>query len=54
MRIVINHMMEKYEPKVRALAKYGSMGDRFRGILLRWEQNNEPKNKQIGDEKYVD
>ncbi|KIO25179.1 hypothetical protein M407DRAFT_25505 [Tulasnella calospora MUT 4182] len=45
-RIVINHMMEKYEPKVRELCKYGSMGERFRGLILRWEQNNEPAPKE--------
>ncbi|KAG8956851.1 Platinum sensitivity protein [Tulasnella sp. 424] len=45
-RIVINHMMEKYEPKVRELCKYGSMGERFRGLVLRWEQNNEPAPKE--------
>ncbi|KAG9019471.1 Platinum sensitivity protein [Tulasnella sp. 427] len=43
LRIIIRHMMDNYEPKVRALSKYGSMGERFRGILLRWDQNNEKR-----------
>ncbi|KAG8897079.1 Platinum sensitivity protein [Tulasnella sp. 403] len=50
-RFIINHIMEKYEPRVRELCKFGSIGDRFRGMVIRWEQNNEPPAKDAPPEK---
>ncbi len=52
-RIIINHVMDMHESKIRQLCKYGSMGERFRGFVLRWEQNNEPPPKEAPVEKCV-
>ncbi|KAG8869734.1 Platinum sensitivity protein [Tulasnella sp. 331] len=41
-RLLITHIFEKYEPQMRELCKPGPVAERFRGLLLRWEQNNEP------------
>ncbi|KAG9010898.1 Platinum sensitivity protein [Tulasnella sp. JGI-2019a] len=41
-RLLITHIFEKYEAQIRELCKPGPVAEMFRGLLLRWEQNNEP------------
>ena len=38
-KIVLNHLMERFGDEVRHL---GTAFDVFRGLAMKWEQNNEP------------
>ena len=38
--MIISHILEKYEDRIRALASLPIVGPRFSGFVLRWEQNN--------------
>lgn len=42
---VMNHIMKTREPLVRQLATSPVVGERFRGLIQRWEINNEPPPK---------
>ncbi|KAG8965922.1 Platinum sensitivity protein [Tulasnella sp. 419] len=44
-RILVNHLVSKHKPQLEKLSTMGTVAERFRGLILRWEQNNEPPPK---------
>lgn len=42
MKPLINHLADRYGPRMRTLAESPNVGKCFAALILLWERNNEP------------